>query len=51
MITFLSSHSTVLAAFGVGVLDLIFAIKPDWQSNGVLHWILIQLQVIQEPKS
>lgn len=43
IIAFITSHLAVFSAFGIALLDLLFALIPSWTSNGVLHWIYIQL--------
>ena len=43
VIVFIQAHQAVLAAVGVSVLDLIFALNPNAASNGILHWIFLQL--------
>jgi hypothetical protein len=44
IISYVLSHETVFVGFGVALLDLLFALVPAWQSNGVLHWIYLQLK-------
>ena len=44
VIAFVLAHQAVLAALGVAVLDLIFALAPSVKSNGILQWILLSLQ-------
>lgn len=46
IIAFLVAHQTAFAAVAVAILDLLFALKPDWESNGILHWILVQAKAI-----
>lgn len=43
MLAFIQAHEVILAAAGVAVIDLIFAINPALQSNGILHWIFTEL--------
>lgn len=43
MLQFILDHQAVIAGAAVGFLDLLFAIKPSWQSNGALHWIFVAL--------
>lgn len=38
------AHEVVLASAVVAVLDLVFALNPNSSSNGILHWIYVQLQ-------
>ena len=39
LIAWLMGHQTVLATFGVALLDFLFAMNKNTESNGVLHWI------------
>lgn len=43
-INWLISHQGILAGVVVSILDLVFALRPDWESSGVLHWIYLQLK-------
>ena len=43
LITWLSAHQAIEAALGIAIIDLIFALKPSWKSNGVFHWVYQQL--------
>lgn len=47
MIQYVSDHWTVfgpaLGMAGIGILDLIFAKNPNWKSNGLGHWVALQL--------
>lgn len=43
-IQFVLAHQVVFAALGVAVLDLVFAINPKAESNGVLHWVFVALK-------
>jgi hypothetical protein len=52
LIQWVLNHEAALGVAGVAVLDLIFALVPSWQSNGILHFVLVQLQKLaghQEP--
>lgn len=44
VITWLLGHQSILAAGAVGVMDLVFALLPNVQSNGVLHWVYLSLK-------
>lgn len=46
LIDWVLAHQVVLASFVVAVLDLAFALKPDWESSGILHWIWLQVKKI-----
>lgn len=34
-------HQVVLAGVVVAVFDFIFALKKDWESNGILHFFYV----------
>lgn len=38
MVQWVVAHQGLVAGLGVAVLDLIFALVPSVQSNGILHW-------------
>lgn len=42
VVAWLSAHSALVAGAVVGLLDLVFALAPSWESNGVLHWVYLQ---------
>lgn len=45
LLAWLTAHPTALplgSAFVVGLLDLLFALKPSWAADGILHWIYLQ---------
>lgn len=44
MIAFIQAHSVVLAGFLVGTIDLVMALMPNLQSNGILHAVVVFLQ-------
>lgn len=44
------SHGVVLAGLGVAVLDLVFALNPSLEANGILHQIYLWLLSLK-PKS
>lgn len=43
-------HQALVASLVVAVLDFGFALKPDWESNGVVHWLYVQLKALIPPK-
>ena len=48
---FIIGHEGIFAGLGVALLDLVFALNDKWKSNGVLHWIYVQLQaLVQKPQ-
>lgn len=51
IINFVVAHEVVLAGVGVAVLDLVFALNPSSQSNGILHWVFVFLTGKQAPPS
>jgi len=38
------AHQLILGGFVSAALDLVFALVPSWESNGVLHWIYLQVK-------
>lgn len=44
----LMSHQVVLGGLVVGVLDFLFVLKPDWASNGLLHWLYLLGQKMKD---
>lgn len=44
IIAFVQAHQVVLAAAGVGILDLIIALIPSLAANGLVHALLLFLQ-------
>lgn len=50
VITWILAHQTLLAVAVVGVLDFAFAIKPDWESSGVVHWLYLQAKALTGSK-
>lgn len=44
IIAWLMSHAAIVAGAIVAVLDLIFALVPSWESNGILHAIYLWLK-------
>lgn len=49
VIQFVLAHEVVLAAVGVAVLDLLFALNPAIKANGLLHWIYGVLVGVKAP--
>lgn len=43
-VNWFSAHQALIGGSMVAVLDLIFALKSSWASNGILHFILVQAQ-------
>lgn len=39
MIEFVTNNLGLIAAVSVALFDLMFALKPEWKSNGLLHWV------------
>lgn len=44
VISWVIAHQFLVAGFVASLLDLVFALSPSWESNGVLHWIYLQVQ-------
>lgn len=42
LVTWIMAHSALVAGAVVGLLDLLFALIPSWEANGVLHWLYLQ---------
>jgi hypothetical protein len=38
-----ANWGALVAPLMVAILDLVFALKPNWASNGLLHWAFLQL--------
>lgn len=50
LFSYLSSHPELVAmaaAAGVAVLDLVFALNEKANSNGLLHWVYLQLKSLK----
>jgi len=47
LLAFWQAYQAPIVGFLVALFDLVFALKPQWASNGVLHWVLVQLKVVQ----
>lgn len=41
IIAFIQAHTAIFTGFGIAVLDLLFALIPGLQANGVLHQIYL----------
>lgn len=51
LLTWVTSHQSVIGGSVVAVLDLVFALIPSIQSNGILHFIFVQAQKLSGPQS
>lgn len=51
VLAWLLAHQALLAGAIVGVLDLLFALQPNWQANGVLHAVYLWLKSLVKPIS
>lgn len=49
VINFVLAHQAIFAALGVAIMDLIFAVSPSVQSNGLLHLIYMELKSLVIP--
>ena len=50
VIAWLVGHQIVVAMLAMAVLDLLFALKPDWASNGLLHLVYLLLVKKSKPE-
>lgn len=50
IISFVMSHELVVASAVIGVIDLIMALVPKLESNGVLHFIYLSLKNVVAKK-
>lgn len=41
VINFITSHSALMAAMMVAIMDFVMALVPSWESNGIFHSIYI----------
>jgi membrane-bound ClpP family serine protease len=44
LLPWLSANQVIVGMLLIGILDFIFAINPEWKSNGALHGIYVLLQ-------
>lgn len=44
LVSWVVAHKALEIALAVAALDLVFALKPSWESNGLLHWVYLQLK-------
>ena len=44
VLPWLSANQVIVGMLLIGILDFIFAINPEWKSNGVLHVLYVLLQ-------
>lgn len=44
IIDWVMSHQIVIVSAVIAVADLVFALVPSWQSNGLLHWVYMMLK-------
>ena len=49
IVSWAMSHQMIIGAAIVGLLDLVFALVPSWQSNGILHWIFVMAKKLNAP--
>lgn len=45
------AHQGVVAGFVVGALDLIFALVPSLEANGILHQVYLWVKSLVTPKA
>lgn len=46
IIKFVVEHEAALASLGVAVLDLLFAVSPSLEGNGILHQVYLWIKAI-----
>lgn len=51
IIAFIVSHSAIVAGLVVALLDLVIALIPSIESNGVFHAIYLYLKGLVKPKA
>lgn len=51
VIVFLQAHLAVFAALAVALLDLVFALIPGIESNGIVHMIYLWIKGLVVPAS
>ena len=51
VINFIMSHSALLAAMVVAILDFIMALVPSWESNGIFHSIYVFFKNLVKPQA
>lgn len=44
VLPWLSANQVIVGMLLIGILDFIFAINPEWKSNGALHALYVLLQ-------
>lgn len=49
IILFIQAHLAVFAALAVAVLDLVFALIPGIESNGIVHMIYLWIKGLVAP--
>lgn len=49
IIAWIMAHIVVMAALAVACMDLLFALVPTWEANGILHFIYLWLKGLVVP--
>jgi len=47
VVAFILQYKAVLAGLVVAILDLVMALNPKIAGNGLLHWVLVQANVVK----
>jgi hypothetical protein len=50
VIDWILAHQVVLAGALVGLLDLLLAINPKLDANGIFHWVYLKLKDLSAKK-
>lgn len=50
IISWVTTHQAMVGGSVVAILDLVFALIPGIQSNGILHFIFVQAQKLAGPQ-
>ncbi len=51
IISFIMAHQVMMASLAIGILDLLIALAPGLESNGVFHMIYLGLKSLVVPKA
>ncbi len=51
IIAFIMAHQVMMASAAIGVLDLLIALAPGLESNGIFHMIYLLIKGVVTPKA
>lgn len=51
IIAFVLAHQSIMVGIAVGMADLIIALVPSIDSNGIFHFLYLQLKSLGAPKA